>query len=154
MGGSLGNIAPTSKTWYDMHIESNQNITYIWVYVKGAFLTMWIYGKMFELIMFKYMEDVWLNYGDEVWIICIQLVIIWWCEYLLICLWWWFNIHCIYLNNWIWRHKCLFLLFRNFLIRSCGLNNGSPVLSVLLQYLDKGARPSSLFKTSFWRIDL
>jgi len=53
------------------------------------------------------------------------------------------------------------LLFRSFLIWSCWLSNWSPVWSkarkivwpVLLQYLDKAVRPSSLFKTSFWRID-
>ena len=53
------------------------------------------------------------------------------------------------------------LLFGSFLIRSCWLSNGSPVSSeaqkmiwaILLQYLDKAARPSSSLKTSFWRID-
>jgi len=50
-GGSLGNITLTSETWYHMYIKSNYNIAYIWVYVKGTYSTIWIYAKMFELII-------------------------------------------------------------------------------------------------------
>jgi len=61
------------------------------------------------------------------------------------------------LRVFIRRSEHMFLLFRSFLIRSYWLSNGSSVLSearkmiwpVLLQYLDKVARPSSSFKPSF-----
>jgi len=55
---------------------------------------------MFEFIMCNYVKDVWLNYGDEVRKVCIQMVIIWRWEYFLMIIMIWYSL-CLfkYLNE-------------------------------------------------------
>jgi len=46
----------------------------------------------------------------------LRLVTNWWFKYLFISLWWWFEICCIYLNNWIRIYENMILLKMNIYI--------------------------------------
>lgn len=51
-----------------------------------------------------------------------NLVIIRWYESLFVSLWWWFEIRCIYLNNWMRIHVNMVLLKMNMWIWCCDPN--------------------------------